>query len=75
MPTIRRVDGYTIELHTGRERSFPHVHVKHKGRDVVFNLLRHRPYGKVPFRLPKKVRNYLAEHQQELLEEWDRYHG
>lgn len=75
MPTIARIGGYQIEMHTGREHGLPHVHVVHGGRDVLVNLLTLEPFGVEPFRLPRSVKTYIEKNQTELLRLWDEYHG
>lgn len=75
MPTIDIIGGYSIEIHTGREGSLPHVHVVHGGSDVVVNLLTLEPYGEKPFRVPRNVQGYLRDKREQLLKKWDEYHG
>ncbi len=75
MPTIIRIGGYQIEMHSGREHGIPHVHVVHEDRDVVVNLLTLEPFGVEPFWLPRNVKRYIEVNQTELLRRWDEYHG
>jgi hypothetical protein len=75
MPTIKVIGSYGIEIHTGRERNLPHVHVVHDGRDVLVNLLTLETYGETRFRLPKVIQEYLRHNQTQLLKKWDEYHG
>lgn len=74
MPTIENIGAYKIQLHT-REVGPPHVHVTYQGQDVVVYLLTLEPYGKQPFRVPRKVMEYLERHQLRLIELWEQYHG
>ncbi len=75
MPKIISIGAYGLIIHTGREVNVPHVHIEYQGREVLWNLLMLREYGECPFRVPKKVRQYIEEHQIELLELWDKYHA
>ncbi len=65
---------YTLQV---RERDHlpPHVHVWGAGYDVIVDLLTLESIGRWPAGLRDEAMAYIAAHQDELIEEWNKWHA
>ncbi len=72
MPEVSRFFGIVIQMFF-REHNPPHFHVRYQGKKAVFTI---RPFGldkgeASPHTLAL-VKDWVQEHEAELLENWDR---
>ncbi len=66
-PSLR--DGpYKLMVHTGNEDPPPHVHVCFEGKEVRINLYNLKPLEHVDFRIPRKLKDVVKKHREQLNE-------
>lgn len=71
MPTIATFYGIRITMNYN-DHPPPHFHVEYQDYEAVINILTGEVTGNIPRRALNLVWTWLDEHQNELLENWER---
>ena len=64
---------FTVQLRE-RDHGPAHVHLFGAGHDVSIDLLTMKTDGEWPSGLKMEVLDWIASHQNELMEEWKKWH-
>lgn len=72
MPTIAKVHGIFILLHTRGEHPPPHIHARYNEYEASVDIMTGRILkGSLPSRALKHVQSWLSLHRREVLREWE----
>lgn len=71
MPIISRFYGIVIAMYFN-DHNPPHFHAKYSGYEARFSFSGEVLEGELPMRAMKFVQEWIALHQQELEENWNR---
>ena len=72
MPTISIFFGIVIQMYWD-DHNPPHIHAYYQGQEALFEIPTGRKYaGKLPRKAEALVVDWLVEHRDELMENWDR---
>ena len=75
MPVISEFYGIRIIMNHNDigQHNHPHIHAKYQGSKAVFAIPEGEVLaGRLPPRQTRYVQNWIAEHEQELIDDWNR---
>jgi hypothetical protein len=74
MPKVGKVQGISFEIrYPMREHPPPHVHAQHAEFDAKISIRDAEiTEGRLPSKVASTAKRWVADHQDELLEIWDR---
>lgn len=71
MPVISRFYGIIIIMYFN-DHNPPHIHAKYAGHEAIFNFNEDVIEGKLPTRAIKFVQEWMQQHQDELIDNWEK---
>ena len=72
MPAISMFFGIIIRMYNNGEHNPPHFHVKYQGYEAIITIQDGIVTGSFPRRALRLVYEWLDQHQEELMANWER---